>query len=67
MAQSDRFASGGGDAVEGDLAVVQFLLPSFWARVGVAACQVKEQGLSMVLAADDCGVGIALVEHGVLV
>jgi hypothetical protein len=33
--------------------------------VGVKACQVGEQGLSMVLAADDCGVGIAPVEHGV--
>jgi len=65
LAQSDRFASGGGDAVEGDLAVVQLLLPSFWVLVGIAACQVREQGLSMVLAADDCGVGIATVEHGV--
>jgi hypothetical protein len=25
---------------------------------------VGEQGLSVVFAADDCGVGIALVEHG---
>jgi hypothetical protein len=31
--------------------------------VGVKACQVGEQGLSMVFAADDCGVGIAPVEH----
>ena len=30
LAQSDRFASGGGYAVEGDFAVVQFLLPCFW-------------------------------------
>src|SRR5580658_7002117 len=30
LAQSDRLASGGGDAVEGDVAVVQFLLPGLW-------------------------------------
>ncbi len=30
LAQSDRFASGGGDAIEGDFAVVQFLLPALW-------------------------------------
>ncbi len=30
LAQSDRFASGGDDAVEGDFAVVQFLLPGLW-------------------------------------
>ena len=29
LACSDRFGSGGGDAVEGDLAVVQILLPGF--------------------------------------
>ena len=34
--------------------------------MGVKACQVAEQGLSMVLAADDCCVGIAPVEHVVL-
>jgi hypothetical protein len=65
LAQSNRFASGGGDAVEGDLAVVQVLLPGLWGGVGVKACQVGEQGLSMVLAADDRGVGIAPIEHGV--
>jgi hypothetical protein len=43
--------------------LVQFLLPGLWGRVGVKACQVGEQGLSMVFAADDCGVGIAPVEH----
>jgi len=31
--------------------------------VGIKACQVGEQGLPMVFVADDCGVGIALVEH----
>ena len=30
LAYSDRFASGGGDAVEGNFAVVQFLLPGSW-------------------------------------
>ena len=30
LACSDRFASGGGDAVEGDFAVVQVLLPGLW-------------------------------------
>jgi hypothetical protein len=34
-----------------------------WGGVGVKACQVGEQALSMVLAADDCGVGIAPVKH----
>ena len=63
LAQNDRFASGGGDAVEVDFAVVQFLFPGLRGGVGVKACQVGEQGLSMVFAADDCGVGIAPVEH----
>jgi hypothetical protein len=31
--------------------------------VGVKACQVGKQGLSMVFAADDCCVGITPVEH----
>jgi hypothetical protein len=31
--------------------------------VGVKACQVEEQGSSMIFAADDGGVGIAPVEH----
>jgi hypothetical protein len=62
---SDRLASGGDDAVESNFAVVQFLLPGLWGRVGIKACQVEEQGLSMVFAADDCGVGIASVEHTV--
>jgi hypothetical protein len=31
--------------------------------VGVKACQVGKQGLPTVFAADDCGVGIAPVEH----
>ena len=30
LAQNNRFASGGGDAVEGDFAVIQFLLPGLW-------------------------------------
>ena len=30
MAYSDRFASGGGDAVQRDFAVVQSLLPGLW-------------------------------------
>ena len=30
LAQSDRFPSGGGDAVEGDFAAVQFLSPGLW-------------------------------------
>jgi len=65
LAQSDRFASGGGHSIEDDFAVVQFLLPGLWGRVGVEACQVGEQGLSMILAADDCGVSVPPVEHGV--
>ena len=64
LAYSDRFASGGGDTVKGDLTVVQFLLPGFCGGVGVTASQVTEQVFSMVLAPDDCGVGIALIEHG---
>jgi hypothetical protein len=31
--------------------------------VWVKACQVGEQGLSIVFAADDCGIGTAPVEH----
>ena len=30
LAESDRFASGGGDAVESEFAIVQFLLPGLW-------------------------------------
>ena len=60
---SDRFASGGGDAVEGDFAAVQFLLPGLWGGVWVKACQVGEQGSSVIFADDDCGIGMAPVEH----
>ena len=63
LARSEQFASGDGDAVDGDFAVVQFLLPGLWDGVRVKACQVEEQRLSMVFAAYDCGVGIAPVEH----
>jgi hypothetical protein len=31
--------------------------------VWVKACQVGEQGSSMIFAGDDCGIGIAPVEH----
>jgi len=63
LARSQRFASGGGHAVNGDFAVVQILLPCLWGRVWVKACQVGDQGPSMKFAADDCGVGVAPVEH----
>ncbi len=63
LAGGERFAAGGGDAVEGDFAVVEFLLPGLRGGVRVEACQVGEQGLSVIFAADDGGVGVAPVEH----
>lgn len=65
LSGDDGFGSGGGLAVKGDFAVVQFLLPGLGGGVGVEGCQVEEEGLAMVFTADDGGVGVALVAHAV--
>ena len=63
LAESEQFASISGDPVEGDFTVVQFLLPALRAGMRIKSCQVGEEALPVVFAADDCGVGIAPVEH----
>ena len=63
LAGGEGFGAGGGDAVEGDFAVVEVLLPGLWGGVGVEGCEVVEQGSAVVLGGDDGGVGVAPVEH----
>ena len=59
LAGDEGFAAGGGDAVEGDFAVVQVLLPGLGGGVGVEGGEVGEQGPAVVLGTDDGGVGVA--------
>ena len=65
LAGCEGFGSGGGEGVEGDFAVVELLLPGLGGGVRVEVGEVGEQGLAVVSAADDGGVGVALVEHWV--
>ncbi len=63
LAGGEGLGAGGGEAIEGDFAVGEVLLPGLGGGVGVEGRQVREQGLALVLGVDDGGVGVALVEH----
>ncbi len=64
LAGDEGLAAGGGEAVEGDFAVGEVLLPGLGGGVGVEGGQVGEDGLAVVFAADGGGIGVAPVEHG---
>ncbi len=63
LAGDEGFVAGGGLAVEGDFAVVQLELPGFGGGVGIELGEMGEEGLAVVLTADDGGVGVALIAH----
>lgn len=63
LAGGEGFAAGGGEAVEGDFAVVEPVLPGLGGGVGVEGGEVGEEGLAVVVACDHGGIGVAAVAH----
>jgi hypothetical protein len=63
LAGGEGFGAGGGGAVEGDFAIFEFLPPGGGGGVGIEGGEMGEQGLAVVAAADDGGVGVALITH----
>jgi len=63
LAGGEGFGAGGGGAVEGDFAIFEFLPPLGGGGVGIEGGEMGEQGLAVVAATDDGGVGVALIAH----